>query len=75
MQSSQSPLTDVQAELVAALADERVRVEILDRFAFYAAAAAAQVVVATGELRAFGNILIRKGTVLPFATSGPGAAR
>ena len=35
----------------------------LERFAFYARAASAFAVVATGETRTYGNILLRKGVV------------
>jgi L-fucose mutarotase len=37
----------------------------LERFAFYERAARAYAVVATGELRAYGNVLLRKGVVSP----------
>lgn len=37
----------------------------LERFAFYERAAQAFAVVATGETRVYGNILLKKGVVLP----------
>jgi L-fucose mutarotase len=37
----------------------------LERFAFYQRAAAAFAIVATGETRIYGNVLLRKGVVLP----------
>ena len=37
----------------------------LERFAFYARAAEAFVVVATGEKRIYGNILLKKGVIRP----------
>lgn len=37
----------------------------LERFAFYQRAAAAFAIVATGELRVYGNILLKKGVVRP----------
>ena len=37
----------------------------LERFAFYERAAKAYAVVATGEPRAYGNVLLRKGVVPP----------
>jgi L-fucose mutarotase len=36
----------------------------LERFAFYERAAAAFAVVATGEARIYGNIVLKKGVVL-----------
>jgi L-fucose mutarotase len=36
----------------------------LERFAFYERAAKAFVVIATGETRVYGNIILRKGVVL-----------
>jgi L-fucose mutarotase len=36
----------------------------LERFAFYERAAQAFVVIATGEARVYGNIILRKGVVL-----------
>ena len=37
----------------------------LERFAFYERAAAAFAIVATGEVRIYGNILLKKGVVRP----------
>ena len=39
----------------------------LERFAFYEAARAAFAIVATGETRLYGNILLRKGVLRPVA--------
>jgi L-fucose mutarotase len=36
----------------------------LERFAFYERAAGAFAVVATGETRVYGNVILRKGVVL-----------
>jgi L-fucose mutarotase len=36
----------------------------LERFAFYARAASAFAIVATGETRTYGNVLLRKGVVV-----------
>ena len=53
-------------ELTAVLARSgHVAPESLERFAFYDRAAKAFGVVATGELRPYGNILLRKGVVRP----------
>jgi L-fucose mutarotase len=41
----------------------------LERFAFYERAAGAFAIVATGEARTYGNVLLRKGVVAPRAQS------
>jgi L-fucose mutarotase len=56
------PVRDFQA-IVDAEAGRPVRLEILERFAFYERARAAFAVVATGEPRPYGNILVVKGVV------------
>lgn len=43
----------------------RFRLELIERHAFYARARAAYVVVATGERRFYGNVILRKGTIPP----------
>ncbi len=45
------------------------RVELLDRYAFYDLAAKAQLLIRTGELRAYGNVALRKG-VIPLPGGG-----
>lgn len=56
------PVRDFQA-VVDAAAGRPVRMEVLERFAFYERARAAFAVVATGEPRPYGNILVVKGVV------------
>lgn len=53
----------VQHELVAAAAAPADRVAELERFAFYERAAAARLVVRSGEGRPYGNLIVRKGVV------------
>lgn len=53
----------VQHELVLAAAAAADRVDELERFDFYARAEAAQLIVRTGELRPYGNLVLRKGVV------------
>lgn len=60
----------VQHELVAAADADTDRVEELERFAFYDRAAAAQLIVRTGELRPYGNAVLRKGVVNDYTPSG-----
>jgi L-fucose mutarotase len=57
------PVREFQA-LVDAAAGRVVSLEALERFAFYERARAAFAVVATGERRPYGNILLVKGVVL-----------
>jgi L-fucose mutarotase len=56
------PVRDFQP-IVDAAASRPVRIEVLERFAFYERARAAFAVVATGEPRPYGNILVVKGVV------------
>jgi L-fucose mutarotase len=60
----------VQHELVAAASAPVDRVAELERFAFYDRAAAARLVVRTGELRPYGNLLLRKGVVNEYVATG-----
>ncbi|MBL8671918.1 MAG: ribose ABC transporter [Alphaproteobacteria bacterium] len=56
------PVRDFQALLDAA-AGRRVTVAPLDRFAFYERVKAAYAVVATGERRFYGNVILVKGVI------------
>jgi L-fucose mutarotase len=56
------PVREFQA-LVDAAAGRPVALEALERFAFYERARAAFAVIATGERRPYGNILLVKGVV------------
>ncbi len=58
-----APVREFQA-IVDAAAGRSVPLEALERFAFYERARAAFAVVATGERRPYGNILLVKGVVL-----------
>jgi L-fucose mutarotase len=49
--------------IVDAAAGRPVRLVALERFAFYERARAAFAVVATGDTRAYGNILVTKGVI------------
>ena len=56
----------VVSEFDAVLARHQERASVpLERFAFYTRAADAFAIVATGETRVYGNILIKKGVVRP----------
>ncbi len=53
----------VQHELVTAADAPEDRVAELERYAFYERAGAAMLVIRTGELRPYGNLILRKGVV------------
>jgi L-fucose mutarotase len=55
--------TPVQEALVAAARTGEDGVRFLGRQAFYEAAASAHLVIRTGEIRVYGNALLRKGVV------------
>ena len=55
----------VQAFDATLLGHGAARSAPIDRFAFYERAASAFAIVATGELRVYGNILLKKGVVRP----------
>lgn len=63
----------VQHDLVVAADAPADRVDELERFDFYERAAGARLVVRTGELRPYGNVILRKGVVNEYRS--PGAAR
>ena len=63
----------VQHELVAVAETTADRVEELERFAFYDRASAAQLIVRTGELRPYGNVVLRKGVVNEYTPTGAAA--
>jgi L-fucose mutarotase len=58
-----SGLNAVQSELVAACGLVKPQIDEVERFAFYATAATASLILLTGETRPYGNILLRKGVV------------
>jgi L-fucose mutarotase len=60
----------VQHDLVEAASAPADRVAELERFAFYERAAAARLVVRTGELRPYGNLVLRKGVVNAYVATG-----
>lgn len=59
------PIAAEFQHLLNAAAGDPVVIEDVERFAFYARTAAAFAVVATGETRWWGNILLRKGAIEP----------
>ncbi|QGH68476.1 RbsD/FucU family protein [Pseudactinotalea sp. HY158] len=59
----------VQRELRAAAGVPADRVELVERFEFYERARAASAIIRTGELRPYGNVILRKGVVSVAAQS------
>jgi L-fucose mutarotase len=60
------PVHDDIARLLAqAPGPARPTLTLIERHAFYARAREAFAVVATGELRFYGNVILRKGTIAP----------
>lgn len=57
----------VQSELRAAAGVPAERVEEVERFVFYDRARAAAAVIRTGEVRPYGNVILRKGVVAPYS--------
>ncbi|UOE44684.1 RbsD/FucU family protein [Agromyces larvae] len=70
MQGEEPGPLPVPIELVAAAEVADDRRTALDRFAFYERAASARLVVRTGELRPYGNLIIRKGVVNEYRSQG-----
>ncbi len=59
-----APITDEFRKVVAARAGQRFsNIVGLERFAFYDRAHRAYAVIATGERRLYGNIIVRKGII------------
>ena len=56
------PIT-VEFSTVLARADYDGPIEALDRFAFYERARGAFAIVATGEVRLYGNLILKKGVI------------
>lgn len=63
MTSADGTVLPVQEQLAAAAGLEMSAVRFVDRHAFYEVAAAAYLVVRTGETRTYGNAIVRKGVV------------
>lgn len=63
MVSADGTVLEVQQDLIAAAGVTEDTTRFLDRHAFYDEAAAAYLVIRTGETRTYGNALVRKGVV------------
>lgn len=63
MTSADGEVLEVQRELMVAAGTERETTRFVERFAYYEVAASAYLMVRTGEMRKYGNALLRKGVV------------
>lgn len=63
MTSASGERLAVQRELISAAGATESDVRELDRYAFYAEAEAAFLILRTGETRSYGNAILRKGLV------------
>ena len=61
------PIFEEFRRTMARHAGPEVRLAVLERFAFYERARQAFAVVATGETRLYGNLLLKKGVIPPAA--------
>lgn len=63
MQSADATVLDVQHELMSAAGTTVQTTRFVERFAYYDLAKPAYLMVRTGEMRKYGNALLRKGVV------------
>lgn len=63
MESADGEVVEAQRDLMAAAGTTTETTRFVERFAYYAAARDAYLVVRTGETRKYGNALLRKGVV------------
>jgi len=63
--AAEQPIFAEFREILARREGPQFRLASLDRFAFYERAKAAYAIVATGEARLYGNIILKKGVVAP----------
>jgi L-fucose mutarotase len=58
------PVREFQ-ELINRAESKKIKMTFLERFAFYDRARSAFAIVATGDIRPYGNILLKKGVIRP----------
>ena len=63
--TAEQPIYGEFREIIARHESPGMRLAGLERFAFYERARAAYAIVATGEVRLYGNIILKKGVVRP----------
>ena len=62
---AEQPIFDEFRSIISRHEGSGFRLAALERFAFYERAKAAYAIVATGEGRLYGNIILKKGVVRP----------
>lgn len=63
--AAELPIFDEFRRTIARYAGPQTRLAVLERFAFYERARTAFAVIATGETRLYGNLLLKKGIIPP----------
>ncbi len=63
--ASRAPVIQEMQQVVDRRTGRRFTITLIDRFAFYERARAAFGVIATGERRFYGNLIVRKGVIPP----------
>jgi len=61
----EQPIFDEFRKVIAAREGAKFKLASLERFAFYERANASYAIIATGERRLYGNIILKKGVVRP----------
>ncbi|MCV6825348.1 MULTISPECIES: RbsD/FucU family protein [Halocynthiibacter] len=59
------PVVQEYQEIINKTADFPAQIKTVERFAFYEEAKKAYAIVQTGELRIYGNLILKKGVVAP----------
>ena len=62
---AEQPIFSEFRDIIARRENPQMRLSSLERFAFYDRARAAYAIVATGEVRLYGNVILKKGVVRP----------
>jgi L-fucose mutarotase len=62
------PVRDFQTIIDRAMGGRSVRLAVIERFAFYERVRGAFAVLATGERRFYGNVIVTKGVISPEAS-------
>ena len=63
--SAEQPIFATFRDIIARRESPGMRLASLERFAFYERARSAYAIVATGEQRLYGNVILKKGVVRP----------
>lgn len=65
---AEQPIFDEFRKILAAREGQNIGLASLERFAFYERAKTAYALVATGEARLYGNVILKKGIIRPQST-------